>query len=775
MKHKPITFPRQISKSALIKASKIHDKPAEYTLHDLLPTDSALSSNNIFTWDSEVNGYHYLKESKKFIIDYIPFKSTLFVYSIWGSYNPTYKIDNRIIFNTKRIIWKIKPNLTVQDCEILLKEINIITIEEYINCGLWENPQHILFSELVYFCKHTIDTFSRLNPIIKGIIWYDELIYLGQPPIKDFPEVHPFYHIKQLLLMSGSDIQSLKEKMSINPFLLCFTDKITFKHFSTTEKKTQINELSPKAYERLDENVCKLETLKLYNFIKTQTWTNKKVIIPLEQLSSFSRESINLLQQLRIIISIDTTNVMLTYLYNLEICFIYSLVCCIQTQSPPSFNKVPTLYTAQNKPFCDEQTKAFNMLKWNQLTIITGPGGSGKTDFIGALPNLYPNINNILAVSFQGNNVSFLNTILCKRAYTVHYVLYSHKNCQKLSHKGLSECIFQDIDLLVVDECFNLCLELLSKLIIAYFLCGRKKKILLCGDNAQLPPIQIGNPMEHLYQYFTNYTIEFTHNHRVDKNSKRLHEISTCIRNGMVDRPWFDYETIINIPTPVNITDILTTYNIKEHNHHVITRTNEARTALTKQIEQYYHNPCVNYYPNERTLYVGRKFSFTQNNYELDVYNNNIWILDGIRTCSSSLLGGATPLLTLYVKSKTNCYFTTKLCDEVQLLKITSENVSRIIVYDKWIKGHVKKASATTVNSFQGNQSDIILYYVPNDSPYETRERLYTAITRAKKQFFYIGDVNTFTQSISRTEEKHKDFLRMILEFYFPYSKTTFG
>ena len=81
--------------------------------------------------------------------------------------------------------------------------------------------------------------------------------------------------------------------------------------------------------------------------------------------------------------------------------------------------------TFNGHELCSEQKKALELHKKMPVVVVNGPGGSGKTDFLGAIASLYDQ-EKMLGVAFQAGNAGHLSKIF-KNSHTIHQVLWTHR------------------------------------------------------------------------------------------------------------------------------------------------------------------------------------------------------------------------------------------------------------------------------------------------------------------------------------------------------------
>jgi|SRR3972149_152073 len=90
--------------------------------------------------------------------------------------------------------------------------------------------------------------------------------------------------------------------------------------------------------------------------------------------------------------------------------------------------------------------------------------------------------------------------------------------------------------------------------------------------------------------------------------------------------------------------------------------------------------------------------------------------------------------------------------------------IHRYTLFNEWGRSHVKKASSITVNSFQGSEIGTAIYVIPFDCEFETRERLYTAVTRAKERVIVISPNGVIENIVHRREPQYRTTLGLILQ-----------
>lgn len=78
--------------------------------------------------------------------------------------------------------------------------------------------------------------------------------------------------------------------------------------------------------------------------------------------------------------------------------------------------------------------------------------------------------------------------------------------------------------------------------------------------------------------------------------------------------------------------------------------------------------------------------------------------------------------------------------------------VFKILKWTRELRDNITSAFVTTINKFQGLQTENLLYCLLTNSEYDTMEAEYTATTRARSRFVLLGDRNSFEKAINNPE-----------------------
>ena len=150
-------------------------------------------------------------------------------------------------------------------------------------------------------------------------------------------------------------------------------------------------------------------------------------------------------------------------------------------------------FERDNFPLADLQKQAIRTSVSNQLSIISGPPGSGKTTIINTIVSMLAAFDpkaNIKMCSPTGKAAQRMKESTGREASTIHRLLEYDPVSRDFVHDASNPL---DCDVLIVDE-FSMCgIQLFYKLICA---CPKSCQIIFVGDKDQLPSIEPGKVLE---------------------------------------------------------------------------------------------------------------------------------------------------------------------------------------------------------------------------------------------------------------------------------------
>lgn len=363
---------------------------------------------------------------------------------------------------------------------------------------------------------------------------------------------------------------------------------------------------------------------------------------------------------------------------------------------------------------CKEQIRATNgLLNGSHISILTGGPGTGKTTTINDLiKNMLPEGANIHLAAFAGKAVrrmeESLDTDLKDKVKisTVHKFLGYGMNpkAKKEQREAIALC-----DFLIVDESSMIDIFLFHELL--SFLDLSRVKLILVGDEHQLPSIKAGNILSDLIHLGVE-TYYLKENHR---SVKSIMDNAHCILEEKDDFVFDEhfvlvdtkrYEEILqSIDFSLDENILLLPYR-KEYDKNdkfMDGNTTTANRLIQETIFGESYMDKTVYHPEDKVIIV-------KTNYKKGYFNGEIGVVTSTNADGVYMDFG----------------------DRVLLVEDFKE---------------IELAYALTIHKTQGSEYDNVYIYLPKEGgSFISNELLYTAITRAKVKCTIIGDLNTLKQ-----------------------------
>ena len=540
----------------------------------------------------------------------------------------------------------------------------------------------------------------------------------------------PAFQFKAVMSMSAAKIKHAAYLMRTDPFRLCFR-----RAHGLTELPDMAGDKA-KSFDGLQDHI-----INFYDFLKRKTFSERHSIV--DASYEITTEGIHWLVGNGVVerSEIEPKMVELIEIHEAERALLEA-IANIEASVPLHGKHTENVLLTSGNVLCDEQETALTILRHKPILAIDGRAGSGKTDFLNVVIQLYGK-DKVFCTAFQGVNAGQLARLGTK-ASTTHKLIYEHA----LNHSPFA-CAMKGIEVLVIDEAGTQSLTLLAALLSAFALCGaHNKKLVLVGDLGQLPPIGGPAPFRYLVKYFASrgYLVRFVHNHRVNPDARLLAENANAILRGAAnDINWNEDSFVLMSPPEYNNKSPLETmlcaidrFELMEDDFIVVTHRNRDRDALCAAIERKFGGS------GESGIEVGHKFCFTKNDYGLGTVNNEILVLEAIQD--------RIPRNKQRPKNVRSTRDHRLLNSTRYLIARRSDDSILEVPYEGTTVGRIKKASAVTSHAMQGSARRVVIRVDYGPSIYSTRERLYTDVTRAEKTFIYVGQLEWLKAAVGRLE-----------------------
>lgn len=378
----------------------------------------------------------------------------------------------------------------------------------------------------------------------------------------------------------------------------------------------------------------------------------------------------------------------------------------------------------------DEQMSALRMVLDNDVCMVNGPAGSGKTSTTNAIIHMLEDMD----VSYQllaptGIAAKMMRQYTGRPSMTCHMFLL---NSWKPDYIILDEASICSVHLLAI---------LLSQI-------GYEPNLVFIADNAQLASIQCGSLVQNMIDSGLIPRVELTKIFRY--NSSGIVTMATDIRHGSCDHLTADFPDYLFVPEDENdpIGQVVEQYDRLIADGYSIDDI-VVLCPFNRRVGADAINAAISakYNPNEpvrknSVIKLGDKVLNCKNNYRVDGKNNMI---------ANGDVG--------YLRSIEYDY-TTKTNTVMVEFADGIKNVGSLSV--------LKQAYAMSTHKSQGSSAKAVIVLIdPMHGFMLSRNLLYTAVTRARERLVVIGDADTIRRGIKVEENTQRNtWLKEMLDNY---------
>ena len=377
----------------------------------------------------------------------------------------------------------------------------------------------------------------------------------------------------------------------------------------------------------------------------------------------------------------------------------------------------------------DEQMSALRMVLDNDVCMVNGPAGSGKTSTTNAIIHMLED----MGVSYQllaptGIAAKMMRQYTGRPSMTCHMFLL---NSWKPDYIILDEASICSVHLLAI---------LLSQI-------GYEPKLVFIADNAQLASIQCGSLVQNMIDSGLIPRVELTKIFRY--NSSGIVTMATDIRQGSCVHLTADFPDYLFVPEDESnpIEQVVEQYDQLIADGYSIDDI-VVLCPFNKRVGANAINAAISakYNPNEPV----RK-------------NSVIKLGDKVLNCKNNYHGGKNDMIANgdvgYLRSVEYDY-TTKTNTVMVEFADGVKNVGSLSV--------LKQAYAMSTHKSQGSSAKAVIVLIdPMHGFMLSRNLLYTAVTRARERLVVIGDADTIRRGIKVEENTQRNtWLKEMLDNY---------
>lgn len=447
----------------------------------------------------------------------------------------------------------------------------------------------------------------------------------------------------------------------------------------------------------------------------------------------------------------ENTKVMLTKVYLQEKAIADYVKECIDLKNSDVWNiDIEKFRQLETFTLTDTQIKTLDYINKNQLVLLNGYAGTGKSSSIKALINMLEfNNKTYRIISPTAKAAKQISAYTGRNASTIHYLLLSEFPDLDLIGVTSDDSEFMsvlcniennkldelDYDVLIIDETSMLSVPLFNTLL--RFINPAKTKVLLIGDSYQLPSIQSGNLYQNLLDIEDIPKVTLTEIFRYDEDG--LIKVATDIRNG---KKYLDNEPIMTIGESYQFNqyddtnkmlnaalnkymDLLKT-NVNIQDIAILTAKNigGSGTNLVNSCVQKIVNPITEDDNFISITVDGQTIRFKENDIVMNIKNKY-----GICPIGSEqkhlIANGETGIVKLV-----NTFNNTMIVEfEEQEYELEYKDVCNL-----------RLAYCFTIHKSQGSQFKYVIYLITKeDMNMVTSNLMYVAVTRAKEKCYQYG------------------------------------
>lgn len=386
----------------------------------------------------------------------------------------------------------------------------------------------------------------------------------------------------------------------------------------------------------------------------------------------------------------------------------------------------------------DGQKKALELVKDGKLVLITGFPGTGKTSVIDALVNWCKESNlSVSLMSPTGIAAKRLSQVTRTPASTVHRAL----GCDQEGNWAFNSSNKFKSDVIIIDEMSMVDARLFNRLITST---DNSALLVLVGDPAQLPSVGSGDVLNQLAKCEKIPSVRLSKIYR-QSGSSRITELAHEILASNVTSTETDMKSEV-VFLPCSESTCLSTVvelsgELKSRDKHfqvlspiydsllgVNNLNNSLRPVLNPEMGR-----GTKYRLNGEDVFEGDRVIVIKNDYDRSIYNG-----DTGKISSIDLAGNTIRVKVFNWSDGTSTNYVDKYIDF---------NLGELDRY-------FKVAFATTVHRTQGNEYDYIVLPITFKFGIMLYKNLiYTAITRAKKKVFIIGDMSAFMLAVKNERQ----------------------
>lgn len=404
-------------------------------------------------------------------------------------------------------------------------------------------------------------------------------------------------------------------------------------------------------------------------------------------------------------------------------------------------NYISTQEQINNINYNDQQKKAIMKSLQNNITIITGGPGTGKTTIIRAICDIYMDINNlnyedaierIALLAPTGRASKRMSESTRLPASTIHRFLKWNKETNEFSINEYEPNFHQ---LIIIDEVSMIDINLLASLFKGL---TKNIKLILVGDHNQLPSVGPGQILKDLIESDMIDTIYLDKLYRASEDSY-ITTLASEINNNDLSENFLE--------TRSDYTFLQCSSNSLKENLKNLCYQLDDKNYDYKRVQ--IMAPMYAGMNGIDSLNIELQEVFNPQNgvkneikYGDVIYRENDKILQLVNMPEENVYNGDIGIIKSITKQD-------------KKYEIYIDFDGNLVKYEVKDLIKIKHGFVITIHKSQGSEFEMVVMPICNSYKRMLyRKLIYTGITRAKKKLILIGEANAFVYSINNTNEK---------------------
>lgn len=406
-------------------------------------------------------------------------------------------------------------------------------------------------------------------------------------------------------------------------------------------------------------------------------------------------------------------------------------------------------------PLTDEQTDALGSICNNQISILCGFAGSGKTATTNTLIRiLHDNNKSFMILAPTGRASKIIASYTGERASTIHRG-YRYDPAEGW---GFNKDNKVDVDIIILDESSMCDIFLFYRLLDAIDF--KKTKLFIIGDPAQLCSVAAGNVLNDLVESnvipMTSLTKIFryaegglmqvatdTRNRKTFLESKynsleffgnnKDYGFWNCNNEKMINNLLNLYKTLL---TKNNPEDILVLTSQNKGSYGTVSINNQLQKLANKNFAS------KDFFKvGETVFYKGDIVMQTVNNYKAKLYKEEDFFDFNEEEHETLIANGELGIVKEIIKD---------------YVIIDFDGI--LVKYNSGSMKNVSLGYCLTTHKSQGGSAKIVIVLSPSAHTFMMSSNLlYVGLTRTKERCFHLGDVTTINRAVKKKENLNRE------------------